>query len=400
MFSGNQGSSYLFVLTGCFLFLGLGLWLRFAAARAAELKPKSLEWVRNYRSAGFPFRKEVFGAPRMQWSILLAVLAFAALASYCAMLNASKAASQSLTELYSTRYVVLRLLVHACGSAAVYLLLETLFDSRWAALPAVLLFAASPIRGNGGSCFLAAGLFLLLLYLRMERKDLLGEVPYYAACLLFAPMIAVTPGMLWLAVWFVAAHWFKLLHDYRTGSLSGRNLIQLVAVAVIVWLLTLFLASVLYWFVLKNFRLSALFSTLKPSNLFSVLSVMLSGSVRCIQTPTSGMFVALLLDAPLLGFGFWGCFSEWILGVRRRNARGAFVLVVGAALLLLWLMTGNYQLTLPLALAAGAVLADAELGEKRWICVVMAVTGICWYLVLQIGAWSIPLAAEVLNRLI
>ena len=399
MLTGNQESSYLPVLAGCFLFLGLGLWLRFAAARAAELKPKSLEWVRNYRSAAFPFRKEVFGTPRMQWTILLAVLAFAALASWFAMLNASKAFSQSLTEAFSTRYVVLRLLVHAFGSAAVYLFLETLFDSAWAALPAVLLFAASPIRGNGASCFLAAALFLLLLYLRMERKDLLGEVPYFAACLLFAPMIAVMPGTLWLAVWFVTAHWYKLLHYYRTGSLSVRNLIEAVVVAAIVWLLTLFLATVLYWFVLMGFRFSALFSTLKPSKLFAVLSIMLSGSVNCFKTPTSSMFVALLMDAPLLGFGFWGGFSEWILGVRRRNARGAFVLIVCAALVLFWLTTGSYQLTLPLALAAGGILADAELGKKRWICVVVAATGICWYLFLQIGAWSIPLAADVLNRL-
>ena len=399
MLSENQLSSYLPVMAGCFLFLVLGLWLRVTAARAAELKPKSLEWVRNYRSAAFPFRKEAFGTPRMQWTILLAVLAFAALASWFAMLNASKAFSQSLTEAYSTRYIVPRLLVHAFGSAAVYLLLETLFDSAWAALPAALLFAASPIRGNGGSCFLAAALFLLLLYLRMERKDLLGEVPYFAACLLFAPMIAMMSGMIWLAVGFVAAHWFKLLHYYRTGSLSVRNLIGAVVVAAIVWLLTLFLATVLYWFVLMGFRFSALFSTLKPSKLFAVLSMILSGSVNCFKMPTTDMVVALLMDAPLLGFGFWGCFSEWILGVRRRNARGAFVLILCAALVLFWLITGSCQLTLPLALAAGGILADAELGKKRWICILMAATGICWYLFLQIGAWSIPLAADVLNRL-
>lgn len=387
------------VLTGGVFFLALGLWLRLSAARAAERKPKSLEWVRNYRSSSFPFRNEIFGTPKLQWAALLVVLFFAALVSYGAILAPGMDSTHFLKTVFGTRYVILRILVYTLGAGAVFFLLETLSDSPWAAMPAALIFAASQIHGHAVSCFLAAGLFLLLLYLRQERMDFAGELPYLGACLLFAPMITLLPGMIWLAVCFVAAHWWKLFHYYRTGSCSGRNLIWAAVAAVVVWILVIVLAAALHWFLLMQFRLSGFLSGLKPSELRSGIAFILRESVLCFRIPRLGMAAELLLDAPLLGFGFWGLFSAWTLGVRRRNARGIFVLSVCAALGLFWLVTGRYQLTLPLAMAASCVLADAELGNKRWICIVMAATGVCWYLLLEIGAWSIPLTEGVRYRL-
>ena len=59
------------------LFLILGFWWRFSAARAMEQSPKPYTWVRQYRTGGFPFRRKLMGAPKLRVWILLAVPAVA-----------------------------------------------------------------------------------------------------------------------------------------------------------------------------------------------------------------------------------------------------------------------------------------------------------------------------------
>ena len=56
------------VLAASLLFLLLGLFWHLRSARAMELSPKPISWVRNYRSPGNSYRRELLGSIQMHKS--------------------------------------------------------------------------------------------------------------------------------------------------------------------------------------------------------------------------------------------------------------------------------------------------------------------------------------------
>ncbi|MBQ2618863.1 MAG: hypothetical protein IJG08_05205 [Oscillospiraceae bacterium] len=389
------------VFAGAILFLALGLWWRLTAARAMELSPKPLNWVHNYRSGGYPFRKEVLGRPKLRWWALLLVLVSACVLAAVRLANSGMIVNQTPEWFYSSRYGILYVLLLSIGAGSVYLILNILFDSPWAAQSGALLFAASPVRGHGDCCLLALALLLLLFYLRAEKPGFPAELLYLASCLALAPLLALRPALLWLLLCWPLLHWYKLNRQRREQRLSGGLLLGTLAASLAGWALTVLLTAALHRWLLMGFRTSALTSLFSAERLRYVLrGLALNCKRHLFTTPTRGMLVELLLDAPLLGFGFWGCFSAWRLGKKRRDVRGVFSIAVLAVLFLVWLLTGRYLLTLGLTLTAACILRDANLGKKRWICVLMAAAGVCWYILIQIAAWYIPLTAGLCERLV
>ena len=118
------------------------------------------------------------------------------------------------------------------------------------------------------------------------------------------------------------------------------------------------------------------------------------------RLPTLGVTVDLMVDAPLFGFGLWGVCAAWRLAKKRRDARGVFVLLAMAALLVVWLVTGSYILSLGLTLTTACVLREADLGKKRWPVVLLTLAGILWYICIQVAAWYVPLTAGLVERLV
>ena len=70
------------------------------------------------------------------------------------------------------------------------------------------------------------------------------------------------------------------------------------------------------------------------------------------------------------------------------------------ALLLAWLISGRYALTLGLVLTTACVLRDADLAKKRSPAVLLCLAGICWYVCIQIAAWYVPLITGLVERLV
>lgn len=387
------------VFVGSLLFGTLGLWFCRAALNASELMPKPLDWVRNYRSGGYPFSKDRLGSLRLQPAfmvLLFASLGFAFYASYMV----ARFLYPDLQPSFLSYYNIFSALLRIVGGGAVYLLLQLLLHSPRAALPGALLFAASSVRGHSDACLLALCLLPLLLYLPAQPGKLRGELLYLLACLLFAPLLALRPAMIWLLVWFPAVHWYKLGRMQREGQLSRGRLLGFAVAALSVWGIALLLTVLLRCFLLTGFRMKPLLLWLRPGtfrvfvrNWFSTLQA------TALRTPTRGMVLELLLDAPLLGYGFWGCRSAWRPGLRRRTGPDILILVILAALILCWLLCGVYLLTLPLTLCTACILRDADLGQKRWICVVSAAAGVCWYLIIQYAASALPLTAGLLERI-
>ena len=119
-----------------------------------------------------------------------------------------------------------------------------------------------------------------------------------------------------------------------------------------------------------------------------------------LRRPMLGMTVDLMVDAPLFGLGLWGLCAAWRLAKQRRDARGVFVLLVTAALLAVWLLTGSYALSLGLCLCFGCALREADLGKKRWAAILLTLAGIVWYACIQIAGWYFPLPLGLLERLV
>ena len=69
-------------------------------------------------------------------------------------------------------------------------------------------------------------------------------------------------------------------------------------------------------------------------------------------------------------------------------------------LLALWLVSGRYALTLGLVLTAACILRDADLAKKRVPVILLTLAGICWYIVIQVAAWYVPLIPGLVERLI
>lgn len=392
----SRYSDYWIVFVGGALFLALGLWWRVTASRAFELVPKPLDWVRNYRSGTDFFHKEpVDDTPHRKAPFYLTLLAALLFAAFH-LLTASRL---TLAE-FGSRYAILFSLLRFIGTGAVYLLVHRFLGSAWVAMPAALLFAASPVRGSSDTCFLAGSLLLLLCYLQAKKPGFSAEWLYFASCLTFAFALSLRPALIWLVICFPLVHWYKLGNLLRRGQLTGRSLLWYLLAAAGIWILTGILSTLLFFFRIAGFQLSALTKLMRVSSLrsaFRLFASMIRNSF--FSVPTRGMVLELLLDAPLLGFGFWGCFSAWKLGKLRRNASGIAVLVVLVVLTAAWLLTGRYLLTLGLTLCTACMLREADLGKKRWICISVAVVGLCWYCFIQIAAWNLPLTEGLLERL-
>ncbi|MBR6377148.1 MAG: hypothetical protein IKS05_05215 [Oscillospiraceae bacterium] len=389
------------VLAGALLFLILGLWLHRAAATAMERSPKDPDWVRNYRSGGFPFRKKLLPGPEPGWLALTAVVVAAAL------LAAGRLACGGMIFLnrpelfFRSSYGLYSMLLWTAGGACVYFLLNLLFNSTYVGLLGGLLFAASPAEGHGEASMLALSALLLLLYLRMETPGFRAELLYLAAILVLAPAAALRHPLILLLPCYLAAHWYKLRFQLRKQDLSGGKLAGMLALALVVWVLVFVLAAILRRWLMFGFRTRELVNLMNFKRIRYACSELLRDTLRTLYVrPTRGMTLNLMLDAPLFGLGFWGLFAAWTMGVRRRSVRGLYPLLILAALTLVWLISSRYALSLGLVLAAGCVLKNAELGKRKALGLIFAILGICWYIAIQIAAWSVPLPAGILERLV
>lgn len=382
------------------LFLILGLWWRMSAARAMELAPKSPDWVRQYRSGAFPFRSALPQQPRIRLAALLSAFVLGAVFAAARFGNTGMIVSRSFLLFSGSRYGILLVLLKAVGASAVFLLLNLLFDSLWVTLPGTLLFAASAARGHSECCFLAFSLLLLLLYLRAEKPGFPAELLYLAAIVSLAPMLALRPALAWLILCFPPVHWYKLVFQRRTQQLSGGQLVLALLLSALSWAACLCLAVLLYRFLVNGLALHGLLLILQPKRFLLVGRIYLRGLLRqLLIAPMPGMTVDLMVDAPLFGFGIWGCCSAWRLGHTRRDARGVFILLVLAALFVVWLLTGAYVLTLGLTLTTACILHDAELGKKRTASILLPLIGMLWYVGISVAAWYFPLTKGLLERL-
>ena len=150
-----------------------------------------------------------------------------------------------------------------------------------------------------------------------------------------------------------------------------------------------------------GFRIDAALHLLEPARFCNACSQLLRDfSGVLFKAPTPGMTIDLMVDAPLFGFGLWGFFSAWTLAKERRDARGVFALVTLIVLLIVWLITGRYILTLGLTLTTACVLHDADLGKKRVSVILMTLLAILWYLGIQTAGWYFPLNKGLLERLV
>ena len=389
------------VIAASALFLLLGLWWRLTAARAMELSPKPVSWVKNYRAGGFPFHRVLPRQPKLRWWLVLSALLLAAAFAVGRLVNWSMIYSLAPTFYLRSRYGLGVLILYVLGAAAVYGLLILLFDSRWVAFPGALLFAASAANHHGVVCFLSISLLFLLLWLRAEKPGFPAELLYLASVLSLAPLLALRPALIWLLPCWPLVHWYKLTVQRRSRQLSGGKLLLTLLTALLAWALFLLLAAGMLRFLFYGFRFRILaegFSVQRLSNTLTLLLRMIRSQL--FTRLGLGMTVHLMIDAPLLGFGFWGCCSAWVLAKHRRDARGVFILVVLAALLAAWLLSGSYTLTLALTLSTACVLRDADLGKKRTGTVLLTLAGLCWYIFIQIAAWYVPLTEGLVERLV
>ncbi len=389
------------VIAASALFLVFGLWWRLAAARAMEKAPKNAGWVKKYRSGGFPLKRALPEAPKLRIWALLLVLVIAGAFAAGSLVNAGILYLQRPYLFFPSRYATLMILLYMAGAGAVYFLLNLLFDSGWVSLPGALLFAASAARGHGEGCILVVSLLFLLLYLRAEKPGFPAELLYLCAVLALAPMLALRPGLVWLCLCFPLAHWYKLRFQRRERKLSGGSLALALLTALLAWALCFVLAVALQRFLWTGFHLFAFRGLTQPKRFLRVcLNFIQSVRSAWFRVPTPGMTVDLMVDAPLFGFGFWGICAAWRLAKKRRDARGVFVLLVMAALLVVWLLSGCYVLSLALSLTAACALREADLGKKRWSVVVLTAAAILWSVGIQIAAWYIPLTPGLVERLV
>ena len=389
------------VIAASLLFLALGLWWRLTSARAMELAPKDPDWVKNYRAGGFPLRRMLPARPKLRiWALLIVLLVAGAFAAG-KLVNMGMIYVQNPGAFYLSRYTILKILLYVVGACAVYLLLNLLFDSGWISLPGALLFAVSAARGHGEGCFLAVSLLFLLLYLRAEKPGFPAELLYLCAVLCLAALAALQPGLIWIFLFYPPVHWYKLRAQRRERKLRGGILVLALLAALLIWALTLAAAAMLQRFLWFGFHLSALKPLVNPGELLRTGQVFLRYVREALFTrPSPGITVDLMVDAPLFGFGFWGLCAAWRLAKKRRDARGVFVLLVLAALLIAWVLTGRYALSLALSLTAACVLREADLGKKRWPVIVLTLAAALWSVGIQIAAWFVPLCEGLVERLV
>ena len=396
----NYGSYWpVLVPAVCFLLLGLWLWL--VSERAMEAAPKQLRWISEYRRPGFPFRAERMPFPPLRWPAVVAVALIAAAWQGLILLNTGFAILHSWTALNPTRYTWMLMLVAALGTAAVYVLLQLLYESGFSAFLGALLFAISPTDSQGPTCLLAIALLLAVLYLRAEKPGFPAELRYLGAILAFCLGLSVCAPMVWLIPALIAVHLYKLIWQLRNNRIGVGPAALSLAAALVCWIVCLYGASVVRLFILTGGSVSALRKLISAAPSGAVFrSLRRAVGIEMTVTPGLGRLVDPLIDAPLSALGVWGAVSAAGMACKRRNPRAVLVLIVAALLGLVWLLSARWLLPLGLALTLGAMLRNAELGNKRVLAVIPVAIGALYDIWILLATWGLPLNAELTRRLL
>ncbi len=396
----NYGSYWpVLVPAVCFLLLGLWLWL--VSERAMEAAPKQLRWISEYRRPGFPFRAERMPFPPLRWPAVVAVALIAAAWQGLILLNTGFAILHSWTALNPTRYTWMLMLVAALGTAAVYVLLQLLYESGFSAFLGALLFAISPTDSQGPTCLLAIALLLSVLYLRAEKPGFPAELRYLGAILALCLGLSVSAPMVWLIPALIAVHLYKLIWQLRNNRIGVGPAALSLAAALVCWIVCLYGASVVRLFILTGGSVSALRKLISAAPSGAVFrSLRRAVGIEMTVTPGLGRLVNPLIDAPLSALGVWGAVSAAGMVCKRRNPRAVLVLIVAALLGLVWLLSARWLLPLGLALTLGAMLRNAELGNKRVLAVIPVAIGALYDIWILLATWGLPLNAELTRRLL
>lgn len=396
----NYGSYWpVLVPAVCFLLLGLWLWL--VSERAMEAAPKQLRWISEYRRPGFPFRAERMPFPPLRWPAVVAVALIAAAWQGLILLNTGFAIFHSWTALNPTRYTWMLMLVAALGTAAVYALLQLLYESGFSAFLGALLFAISPTDSQGPTCLLAIALLLAVLYLRAEKPGFPAELRYLGAILALCLGLSVCAPMVWLIPALIAVHLYKLIWQLRNNRIGVGPAALSLAAALVCWIVCLYGASVVRLFILTGGSVSALRKLISAAPSGAVFrSLRRAVGIEMTVTPGLGRLVDPLIDAPLSALGVWGAVSAAGMACKRRNPRAVLVLIVAALLGLVWLLSARWLLPLGLALTLGAMLRNAELGNKRVLAVIPVAIGALYDIWILLATWGLPLNAELTRRLL
>ena len=396
----NYGSYWpVLVPAVCFLLLGLWLWL--VSERAMEAAPKQLRWISEYRRPGFPFRAERMPFPPLRWPAVVAVALIAAAWQGLILLNTGFAIFHSWTALNPTRYTWMLMLVAALGTAAVYVLLQLLYESGFSAFLGALLFAISPTDSQGPTCLLAIALLLAVLYLRAEKPGFPAELRYLGAILALCVGLSVCAPMVWLIPALIAVHLYKLIWQLRNNRIGVGPAALSLAAALVCWIVCLYGASVVRLFILTGGSVSALRKLISAAPSGAVFrSLRRAVGIEMTVTPGLGRLVDPLIDAPLSALGVWGAVSAAGMACKRRNPRAVLVLIVAALLGLVWLLSARWLLPLGLALTLGAMLRNAELGNKRVLAVIPVAIGALYDIWILLATWGLPLNAELTRRLL
>ncbi|MBQ2327853.1 MAG: hypothetical protein II382_01585 [Oscillospiraceae bacterium] len=396
----NYGSYWpVLVPAVCFLLLGLWLWL--VSERAMEAAPKQLRWISEYRRPGFPFRAERMPFPPLRWPAVVAVALIAAAWQGLILLNTGFAILHSWTALNPTRYTWMLMVVAALGTAAVYVLLQLLYESGFSAFLGALLFAVSPTDSQGPTCLLAIALLLAVLYLRAEKPGFPAELRYLGAILALCLGLSVCAPMVWLIPALIAVHLYKLIWQLRNNRIGVGPAALSLAAALVCWIVCLYGASVVRLFILTGGSVSALRKLISAAPSGAVFrSLRRAVGIEMTVTPGLGRLVDPLIDAPLSALGVWGAVSAAGMACKRRNPRAVLVLIVAALLGLVWLLSARWLLPLGLALTLGAMLRNAELGNKRVLAVIPVAIGALYDIWILLATWGLPLNAELTRRLL
>ena len=339
--------------------------------------------------------------PPLRWPAVVAVALIAAAWQGLILLNTGFAIFHSWTALNPTRYTWMLMLVAALGTAAVYVLLQLLYESGFSAFLGALLFAISPTDSQGPTCLLAIALLLAVLYLRAEKPGFPAELRYLGAILAFCLGLSVCAPMVWLIPALIAVHLYKLIWQLRNNRIGVGPAALSLAAALVCWIVCLYGASVVRLFILTGGSVSALRKLISAAPSGAVFrSLRRAVGIEMTVTPGLGRLVDPLIDAPLSALGVWGAVSAAGMACKRRNPRAVLVLIVAALLGLVWLLSARWLLPLGLALTLGAMLRNAELGNKRVLAVIPVAIGALYDIWILLATWGLPLNAELTRRLL
>lgn len=401
MHSIQKYMEYWPVIGGTLLFFGLGLWLYLRSEAAMERSPKPLSWVSAYRKPGFPFRAEVLPFNRRSWLIPAALALVSALISLFYRLNGGMILFNRWISLTGTTYNVFLALISALGAAAMYYLLLILFDLPAGAVLGSLLFSLSPVHGHVSVSCLTVCLLLLVLYLRWDGVGFPGELLYLGAGAFFALSFTISPALLWLWPCLVILHWYKLAWYLGQNRISTTQLALSCCAALVFWPVVSLLAGMLRQYMLSGFGLYQLRQQLAPVRAGTSWRLLWQSAKDAICLPIRpSLLLEPMMDAPLLGLGFWGLFSAGGMAFKRRRVQGILILGLTAILLLLQILTGWYGLAIPLTLALGSLMKNASLGGKLRPVLAACILGCLFCLLLEVLGWILPLTAGLIERML